>query len=135
MARKVFTYEPPADSDTPEFELAGEVFHCQPVADVSSLDVLDYVAGLSGDSGTLRIQTMLRLFNAFIAADDVDRFRKTIKEARVPVPTLADIASWVLDEYLHFPTREAGQSSNGSVPAAQPNVDVSSPAPGETSTS
>lgn len=132
MARKVFDFTAPTDSETPEFELAGEVFHCQPVADVSSLDVLDYVAGLSGDSGTLRIQTTLRLFNAFIDTGDADRFRKTIKEARVPVPTLADIASWVLDEYLNFPTRGAGQSSNGSAPDAPPSGDVSTPPPDAT---
>jgi hypothetical protein len=132
MARKVFDYTPPVGSETPEFEVAGEVFHCLPTGDVSSLDVLDFIAGLTGDSGVVRIQTMIKLVDTFIAADDVERFRKTVQDKRVPLPTLSDIASWVLDEYLNFPTRAAGQSSNGSVSAAQPNVAASSPAPDAT---
>jgi hypothetical protein len=135
MTRKVFTYEPVADSETPEFELAGEVFYCQPTDEVSSLDVLDYIAGLTGDSGLTRIQTMIRLFNAFIPEGDTDRFRKTIRDKKVPLPVLSDIASWTLDEYLNFPTRAAEQSSNGSPPAAPPNGDASTPPPDETSTS
>lgn len=135
MARKVFEFTAPADSETPEFELAGEVFHCLPTAEVSSLDVLDFIAGLTGDSGITRIHTMLKLFNTFIAEDDTERFRKTIKDKQVPLPTLSDIASWVLDEYMNFPTRAAERSSNGSSPDAQPNGDVSSPPPDETSTS
>lgn len=135
MARKVFDYEPAVDSETPEFELAGEVFYCQPSEEVSSLDVLDYIAGLTGDSGVTRIQTMIKLFNAFIPEGDIDRFRKTIRGKRVPLSVLSDIASWTLDEYMLFPTRAAEQSSNGSLPDAQPNVDVSLPPPDETSTS
>jgi len=135
LTRKVFDFEEQQGSETPEFEIRGEVFYCQPSEEVSSLDVLDYIAGLTGDSGIARIQTMIRLFNAFIPADDVERFRKTVKDKRVPLATLSDIASWTLDEYLLFPTRVAEQSSNGSSPAAPLSVDVSTPPPDETSTS
>lgn len=135
MARKVFDYEETRGSETPEFEIKGEVFYCQPTEEVSSLEVLDYIAGLTGDSGIARIQTMIRLFNAFIPEPDVERFRKTVKDKRVPLPVLSDIASWTLDEYLNFPTRAAGQSSTGSAPAEPPNEAVSSVPPDETSTS
>lgn len=132
MGRKVFEYEPPKDSQTPEFEVAGEVFHCQPTAEVSSLDVLDYVAGMTGESGVGRIQSMLRLYNTFIAEGDAERFRKTVKAKQVPLTTLSEIASWVLDEYLRFPTQGDGQSSNGSTPDVQPSEAVSSPPPDAT---
>jgi len=46
MARKVFDFEEQQGSETPEFEIRGEVFYCQPSEEVSSLDVLDYIAGL-----------------------------------------------------------------------------------------
>lgn len=135
MTRKVFDFEETQGSETPEFEIKGEVFYCQPSTEVSSLDVLDYIAGLTGDSGIARIQTMIRLFNAFIPTGDVERFRKTVKDKRVPLATLNDIASWTLDEYLNFPTRAAEQSSNGSAAADSPNVGAYSPPPAETSTS
>lgn len=132
MARKVFEYEPAVESETPEFEVAGEVFHCVATAEMSSLDVMDAVAGLTSGDGSTRISWVMKLFNTFIAADDVERFRKTVQSANIPIPTLNEIASWVLNEYLRFPTPEDRQSSNGSQPAASSNGDVSSPPPDAT---
>lgn len=134
MARKVFDIpeleEQPARQ--PEFTLGGEDFDCIPDTEMSSLDVLDYLAGLSSGTGISRVQTISKLFNHFIGEDDVERFRKVIRERKIPLTTLNDIASWVLDEYLAFPTREDASSSNGSPPAGPPNVDGSSPPPDAT---
>jgi len=135
VVRKVFEFEATLYSETPEFEIKGEVFYCRPTDDLSSIEVLDYLAGLTGGGGIARIQTMIKLFNEFIPEGDVPRFRKTVKDKKVPLSTLNEIAGWVLDEYLNFPTRAAEQSSNGSTTAAPPNVDVSTPPPDETSTS
>jgi hypothetical protein len=125
---KVFEFTPTAQPvQPPQFALAGEEFTCISGDQLSSLDVLDYIAGMSGESGLVRIQTMVRLFREFIPAADMDRFRKTITTNRVPLTTLSDIASWTLDEYLNFPTQAAEQSSSpGSSAAESPSVDDSS---------
>jgi hypothetical protein len=135
VPRKVFNFDPPKRTETtPEFEVGGGVFHCRAVHDVSSLDVLDYIAGLTGSNGIQRIRTMLQLFNAFIPEQDAERFRETVRGNQIPAPVLYDIASWLLDEYLNFPTRGDEPSSTGTPPAAQPNGDDSSPQPAGTTT-
>jgi hypothetical protein len=155
MTRKVFEVDEDDDRPPvqPEFQLGAEVFVCKSDREVSSLDVLDFIAGLTGDSGTERIRTVLRLFAFFLPADDgtpsveaadgveaspgtpssMERFRDTVRRRRVRLVTLNDIASWVLDEYLRFPTEAAPPSSNGSTSAASSSVAVSSVPPDSTS--
>lgn len=157
MARKVFeiedgTTQPPVE---PEFELGGQVFKCVPDTQLSSLEVLDYIAGMVDDNGLARIQTMIKLFATLIREDDEitavgtleagdvpvivtpssrDRFRETIRVKRVRLPVLSDIASWLLDEYLRFPTpAPEPPSSNGSTPGASSNGATSSGQPASTS--
>lgn len=132
MTRKVFEFVEAQGSETPEFEIRGEVFYCKSTDDLSSIEVLDYLAGLTGGDGVRRIQTMLKLFNEFIPEGDIPRFRKTVKDTKVPLATLNEIAGWVLDEYLNFPTRAAEQSSNGSVTDGSPSEAVSTPPPDAT---
>lgn len=130
---KEFEYTPTA-TKPPEFKLAGEVFVCAPVDDVSSMDVLDYIAGMTGESGIGRIQTIVALFKQFIPDGDMERFRKTVRTGRVPLSVVSDIASWTLDEYLAFPTQAAEPpSSPGSTAAGSPNVAASSVPPDVTS--
>lgn len=157
MTRKVFEVaETGQDTVSPEFELGGEVFVCKSDAEVSSLDVLDYIAGMSDENGLEQLRTVLRMFREFLPTDDgkpeirdkedptkiidpgapstMDRFRDTVRAKRVRLMLLGDISSWVLNEYMRFPTVAASPSSNGSTPAASSSGAVSSPAPGSTST-
>jgi hypothetical protein len=130
---KVFEYEP-TTTKPPEFTLAGEIFVCASADDVSSMDVLDYLAGMTGGSGITRIQTIVALFKQFIPEGEMERFRKTVRTGKVPLSVVNDIASWTLDEYLGFPTPAAeSQSSNGSPAAVSSNVDGSSVPPDVTS--
>lgn len=132
--RKVFTVEPSGPPAAPDFELAGEVFYCVTDEELSSLDVLDYVAALTGRNGIARIQAMVELFDTMLPAGDTERFRKTVKDNRVRLPLLNEIATWVLDAYLHFPTQEeASPSSNGSSDGSSSNEAVSSVPPDVTS--
>jgi hypothetical protein len=159
MGRKVFEVQEDRPPVRPEFELGGEVFVCKTDADVSSLDVLDAIDGLTGEDGLQRLKTMLRVFREWIPPDDgvpaimdkddptkeispgepssMERFRNVIRGKRVTLETLNDIASWVVNEYLRFPTETEpdGPSSNGSTAAASSNAAGSSPAPALTSTS
>lgn len=143
MARKVFEFESRQSIVQPEFEIGGEVIQCVDDAQLSTLDVLELIAGLTGGSGLTRLQTMVRLFDVMIRKDDAitkdgsdgpttvvvgssaDRFRNVIRGKRVPLDVLNDIASWVLDEYLRFPTQADPQpsapSSNGSTPGSSSN--------------
>jgi len=133
-----------ADAAPPEFTLAGEEFVCRGAGDVSSLDVLPYVAEMTGTDGLKRIQAVVAIFNVFIPDDDgtpeVDkdgkqqpfkpssrqRFESLIKRRRVRLSLLFEIASGVLDDYLAFPTKAAeSPSSNGSSPEAHSSVGVS----------
>jgi hypothetical protein len=157
MARKVFEVDEGQPPVKPEFELAGEEFTCKTDSDVSSLDVLDAIEGLTGEDGLQRLKTMLRVFREWIPPDDgvpaildqdgkvvkegepssMERFRDVIRGKRVKLETLNDIASWIVNEYLRFPMETAsdGPSSNGSTAAASSSVAVSSPEPDSTSTS
>ena len=133
------------DADTaapPEFKIDDEVFVCKGEGDVSSLDVLTYVADMTGSDGLKRIQAVVNIFQAFIPDDDGkvpedgvgkfepssrQRFESLIKRRRVRLSLLFEIASGVLDDYLAFPTRAAeSPSSNGSSPAVLSSVAVSS---------
>jgi len=129
MTRKVFEVEEQATGGRrPEFTLGGQDFDCIPEEDVSSLDLLDLIAGFTGDNGLARIQAMVQIFRQFIPADDgrpadgdaegtpssMDRFHTVVREKRVKLSLLSDIASYVLDEYLRFPTREASPQSTPS---------------------
>lgn len=125
-------YEIDDQQDTaapPEFKLAGEEFVCKGEGDISSLDVLKYVAGMTGSDGLQRIRSVVDIFNVFIPGDDGtpdtgdgvfkpssrQRFESLIKRRKVRLTLLFEIASGVLDDYLAFPTREEGsQSSDGS---------------------
>ena len=124
MARKVFEFEEKPATVAPEFELAGEVFHGVADTELSTLDVLDYITGL-GAGGITTLRTAAELFDTMIEPGDLDRFRKTLKTARVPLSPLAEVASWLLNEYLRFPTQEVGQSSNGSATDGSPSPVVS----------
>lgn len=157
MTRKVFDVgDTEYPTVSPEFELGGEVFVCKTDAEVSSLDVLDYIAGLSDSNGIEQLRTIVRMFREFLPTDDgvaevrdkeditrvvvkgqpstTERFRSTVREKRVRLVLLSDIASWVLNEYMRFPTAAASPSSNGSTSAASSSEVVSSPAPDSIST-
>ena len=130
------------------FKLAGEEFVCKGEGDISSLDVLGYVAGMTGDNGLKRIKAIVDIFAAFIPGDDGhvpgeqpapsgepdvfkpssrQRFESLIRRRKVRLTLLFEIASYVLDEYLRFPTREAAsQSSNGSSTEARSSAAGSS---------
>jgi hypothetical protein len=126
----------------PEFKIDDEVFVCKGEGDVSSLDVLTYVADMTGKDGLKRIQAVVNIFQVFIPDDDGkvpedsigrfepssrQRFESLIKRRRVRLSLLFEIASGVLDDYLAFPTRAAeSPSSNGSSPAVLSSVAVSS---------
>ena len=126
-----FEIEEEPDAAPPMFKLAGEEFVCKGEGAISSLDVLGYVAGMTGDNGLKRIKAIVDIFNAFIPDDDGtpdtgddkvpfkpssrQRFESLIRRRKVRLTLLFEIASYVLDEYLRFPTREAASpSSNGS---------------------
>ena len=129
MTMREFEIEEEPDAAPPQFKLAGEDFVCKGEGDISSLDVLGYVAGMTGDNGLKRIKAIVDIFAAFIPDDDGtpdegdgvftpssrQRFESLIRRRKVRLTLLFEIASYVLDEYLRFPTREAAsQSSNGS---------------------
>jgi len=83
MARKVFEYQETQDSETPRVrDPGGSVLLQTDRRPVPSLEVLDYLAGLTGGDGVARIQTMMKLFNEFIPEGDIPRFRKTVKTRR-----------------------------------------------------
>jgi len=154
----VFEVNEDAPPVRPEFDLGGETFVCKTDADVSSLDVLDAIDGLTGEDGLQRIKTMLMVFREWIPSDDgvpaildaedptkvvdagtassMERFRMVIRSKRVRLETLNDIASWVVNEYLRFPTETepGGPSSNGSTAAASSSEAGSSPGRALTST-
>lgn len=155
MTRKVFRV-PERPPRRPEFTLGEQDFDCTPDDQVSSLDLLGKVAAFTGGSGIERIQAMVAIFAEFIPSDDgqdaveetgtpgeegyreprpaikstQERFNDVVRAQRVPPEMLGEIASWVLNEYLNFPTQEenpqSGQSSNGSTTGLSSNAAGSS---------
>ena len=89
------------------FKLHDEDFHCWPNLQGSVL--LELAANTSESDNASTVRTMTDFFQQALQPESLDRFNALLKhkEKIVSVETLADITSWLVEEYSARPTKES----------------------------
>lgn len=110
------------------FELEGETFTCYPA--IPGATLLEFVELVdSGDeSGTPK--ALLMLINKAIIKDDLDDFNKLIHDPNIaiPVETIGEIATWMVETYTKRPTKRVSSLAGGRARTGRSSTeDVSSP--------
>lgn len=92
------------------FKLHGEEFHCWPNLQGSVL--LELAVGTSDQDGGAAVRTMTEFFDSALMPESLTRFNTLLKDKEkiVSVETLAEITSWLVEEYSERPTQEPSGS-------------------------
>ena len=103
VAPHVFDFRNPARTPA-TFSLGGRTIRVVDIQDTTV--VLGMVADLSGMDGPTQLRTIATLWDRIIEPDDLPAFHNAVKETRPTGAQLAEIADWVLGEYMRFPTTD-----------------------------
>lgn len=100
-------------TDPLSFKLHGEEFHCWP--DLQGQVLLQLAAGSADETGLATVQTINEFFDAALKPDSLKKFRELMKDPEriVSVDTLAEITSWLVEQYSERPTKEPSGSLSG----------------------
>ena len=92
-------------SEPLSFKLYDEEFHCWPNLQGS---VLLELAANTSENNAATVRTMTDFFEAALKPESLERFNALLKdnEKIVSIETLADITSWLVEEYSERPTQE-----------------------------
>jgi hypothetical protein len=92
------------------FKLHEEEFHCWPNLQGSVL--LELAAGTSEQDNASTVRTMTDFFDSALLPESLERFNALLKhkEKIVSIETLAEITSWLVEEYSARPTKESSGS-------------------------
>lgn len=92
------------------FKIHGEEFHCWP--DLQGRVLLQLAAGSADESGTAAVETINEFFDAALKPDSLAQFKELLKDPEkiVSVETLAEITSWLVEQYSERPTQEPSGS-------------------------
>ena len=102
------------DAEPLDFDLGGENFVCYP--EVQGKTILDIMrAAAEGDEdtrGVLMAVSVLDFFEKVMPPEEHERFSKLMEDPKriVPMDTLSDIMSWLIEEYTDRPTRPSSVS-------------------------
>lgn len=88
------------------FKLHGEEFTC--VKELQGKILLDLVADSSNEDPAKVAHTMNKFFKTVLLDESYDRFDALLndKEKIVPVETLAEITTWLVEEYSDRPKEQ-----------------------------
>jgi hypothetical protein len=105
------------DIDTAEpltFDIGGEEFSCYPeVQGKTILDVMRNAAEGDEDTrGVLMAISVLDFFKKVMPPEEYERFNKLMEDEKriVPMDTLSEIMSWLIEEYTDRPTKPSSVS-------------------------
>ena len=106
----------PFDSDAAEkltFKLYGEEFECYP--QMQGKILLNFVQMSNSDEASDSAEAILLFFEKVLVPESYERFEAltTNPEKIITVQTLADIVSWILEEYSDRPTQGSEPSQSG----------------------
>ena len=103
------------DSEPLTFDLGGEEFTCFP--EVQGKMILDIIrtAASEGDAdqrGMMMAVGVLDFFEKVMDASEYERFNKLMEDPKriVPMDTLSEIMSWLIEEYTDRPTEPSSGS-------------------------
>lgn len=100
-----------SDFEPLEFDLANDTFKCNPAVPGSVL--LKFARESSAEDSNAE-DALYNFFKRALPEDEYARFRETIDstEVIIPVEEIADIASWLLEQYGERPTKRSEVSSD-----------------------
>lgn len=102
------------DSEPLTFDLGGEEFTCYPeVQGKTILDIMKVAAEGDEDTrGVLMAVSVLDFFEKVMPPEEYERFEKLMEDPKriVPMDTLSEIMSWLIEEYTDRPTQPSSVS-------------------------
>ncbi len=102
------------ESEPLTFDLGGEEFSCYP--EVQGKTILDIMRAASeGDEdtrGVMMAVSVLTFFEKVMPPEEYERFGKLMEDPKriVPMETLSEIMSWLMEEYTDRPTEPSSGS-------------------------
>lgn len=108
MARfKDFGGSVDSNAEPVKFKLHGEEFVC--VKQLQGKVLLELVADSGSDDAAKTAAVMTKFFETVLLDESYERFDALLndKEKIVPVETLAEITSWLIEEYADRPTERS----------------------------
>ena len=89
------------------FKLHGEEFNCVPM--IQGKFLLDLVADSNSDDPVKNAETVTKFFKNVLLDESLERFESLMddKEKIVSMETLAQITSWLVEEYAERPTERS----------------------------
>jgi hypothetical protein len=102
------------DAEPLDFDLGGENFVCYP--EVQGKTILDIMrAAAEGDEdtrGVMMAVSVLDFFEKVMPPEEHERFSKLMEDPKriVPMDTLSEIMSWLIEEYTDRPTQPSSVS-------------------------
>jgi hypothetical protein len=102
------------DAEPLTFDLGGEEFNCYP--EVQGKTILDIMRVASeGDEdtrGVMMAVSVLTFFEKVMPPEEYERFGKLMEYPKriVPMDTLSEIMSWLIEEYTDRPTEPSSDS-------------------------
>jgi hypothetical protein len=103
------------DSEPLTFDLGGEEFTCHP--EVQGKMILDIIKTAADENdpdqrGMMMAVGVLGFFEKVMDASEYERFNKLMEDPKriVPMDTLSEIMSWLIEEYTDRPTEPSSDS-------------------------
>jgi hypothetical protein len=102
------------ESEPLTFDLGGEEFTCYPeIQGKAILDIMRTAAEGDADTrGVMMAVSVLDFFEKVMDASEYERFNKLMEDPKriVPMDTLSEIMSWLIEEYTDRPTKPSSGS-------------------------
>lgn len=112
MAHRDFTFTAPMQDDAPSFSIAGHEFKCLTQPPPGYL--LDVVAAASSEVD-VQVSAVTSFIEGCLPESSVEEWRLVIhdKDTIIPLATLVEIVSWLVETYGQRPTTPPSDSQPG----------------------
>jgi hypothetical protein len=102
------------ESEPLDFDLGSETFLCYPeVQGKTILDIMRVAAEGDEDTrGVLMAVSVIDFFKKVMPPEEYERFEKLMEDPKqiIPMDTLSEIMSWLIEEYTDRPTQPSSVS-------------------------
>lgn len=106
MARFKDFGSPKSEKESPTFKLHGEEFVAVP--EIQGVTLMSFVEAASSENTAEAASLTVKFFEEVLEEESLERFRKLTKSKtkNVSVETLADIVTWLIEEYSQRPEEQ-----------------------------
>jgi hypothetical protein len=100
----------PDEMEPVSFDLYGQTFQCY--KQINGIALLRFVKEANAEDGARATQALLDIFKRVMNDAEYDRFMELCEDPDtvVPVETLSDIISFLIEIYTDRPTKQSGDS-------------------------